>query len=512
MKQLKELVQIVTRHRQPKPDFIDEDFLGSDIEHITSLYHGIRQGKINTDQAAAQEIYGSSLIDTKYTTLKSRLKSKLLNTLFFLNITRQDYSEMTVAYYKVSKMIFWMRTLSVLGAIRTSIKIGETIIGLCEKYQFIDQIIHMLMQLRRHYGVTGNSKLYELTDAKLKSSSVKLNDELIAREYYERASLQLTKSTVVSDEFLTTVVNYYNELLQKISDDNTFEFRLCTYRVGIYAFQLKHEYSSVINISDSAIQYLENNPLFSSTIRLGEFNLQKMESCLYIRDYDLGERTANRCEELLPQGRNLWFLYKETYFLLAMQTEHYQRAAELYSVVTSHERFQFQLDQTKERWKIFELYLTFALRVKKLSSEMDSQKASFDLKRFLRNVPVYAHDKRGLNIAILIIHVILLLEEDDFGSIISRMDALRTYRTRYLRSRTAKQSALFFRMLQIMEDSSFSYKETEKRTRKLYDQLLTIATDTTEIQEGIMILRFETLWKMILDLLEKKEREGVIRV
>jgi hypothetical protein len=127
-------------------------------------------------------------------------------------------------------------------------------------------------------------------------------------------------------------------------------------------------------------------------------------------------------------------------------------------------------------------------------------------------VPVYSHDKRGLNIAILIIHVLLLLEENDFDSIISRMDALRTYRTRYLRSRSAKQSALFFRMLQIMEDASFSYKETEKRTRKFYDQLLTIATDTTEIQEGIMILRFETLWKMILELLEKKEKEGIIRV
>jgi len=170
------------------------------------------------------------------------------------------------------------------------------------------------------------------------------------------------------------------------------------------------------------------------------------------------------------------------------------------------------MDHTKERWKSFEQYLAFAVRVKQITSSGNLQSISFDLKRFLRNVPVYANDKRGLNIAILIIHVLLLLEENDFSSIISRMDALRTYRTRYLRSRTAKQSSLFFRMLQIMEDSSFSYQETEKRTRKLYDQLLTIATDTAEIQEGIMILRFETLWKMILELLQKKEKEGIIRV
>src|SRR5688500_1777046 len=105
MKQLKELVQIVTRHRQSKPDFIDEDFLKSDEEHITSFYQGIKQGKFASDQAAAEGIYGNPLIDTKYTTLKSRLKSKLFNTLFFLNITKQDYSELTIAYYKVNKMV-----------------------------------------------------------------------------------------------------------------------------------------------------------------------------------------------------------------------------------------------------------------------------------------------------------------------------------------------------------------------------------------------------------------------
>jgi len=58
---------------------------------------------------------------------------------------------------------------------------------------------------------------------------------------------------------------------------------------------------------------------------LGEFNLQKIESCLFIRDYALGQETAERCEELLPKGSSYWFLYMEYYFLLAMQTEHFER-------------------------------------------------------------------------------------------------------------------------------------------------------------------------------------------
>ncbi len=512
MKQLKELVQIVTRHRQSKPDFIDEEFLESNEEHIAVLYNGVRQGKFSSDQAAAEEIYGSPLIDTKYTTLKSRLKSKLLNSLSFLEITKKDYSELTVSFYKVSRMIFWMRTLSVLGVVRNSTRLGESIVNICEKYQFTAQVIDVLMVLRRLYGNSGDRVSYELVDSKLKIVLRKLDDELIAREYYERMSLILSKSTVADSSTIKTIEEYDNTLRSRINESNTFEFRINTYRIGILKQQLTHNYREVIEISDTAIIYLENTPTFSSTIRFGEFNLQKMESCLYLRDYILGQETAERLEQLLPKGSSLWFLYIENYFLLAMQTEHYERAAELYSAVASHERFQFQLDQTKERWKIFEQYLTFSLRLKQVVSTVSSQSISFDLKRFLRNIPVYSQDKRGLNIAVLIIHVLLLIEENDFDAIISRMDALRTYRSRYLRSRTAKQSALFFKMLQIMEDSSFSYRETERQTKKLYDQLLTIATDTTEIQEGIMILRFETIWKMILDLLEKKEKEGIIRL
>lgn len=404
-----------------------------------------------------------------------------------------------------------MRSLIVLGANRTSIKIGESLIGLCEKYQFTVQEVDVLMILCRRYALSGQIKLYEGAHSQLKKTLLQLNDELLAREYYELASLQLSISTVVGPEFVDKVEKFYNELHAKLSPDNTFEFRINTYRIGIYSNLLKHEYERVIFLCDTAIDYLDENPLFAFTIRYGEFNLQKLESCLFARNYELGTETAKRCQELLPEGSNNWFLYMENFFLLAMQTGHYQKAMEIYNSATQHERFTFQLDQTKERWKIFELYLEFAQRIS-MGEIPEHRTGTFDLKRFLRNVPVYSHDKRGLNVAVLIIHVLLLLEENDFDSIISRMDALRTYRTRYLRSRAAKQSSLFFKMLQIMEDSSFSYKETEKRTRKYYEQLLTIATDTAEIQEGIMILRFETLWKMILELLEKKEKEGIIRV
>jgi hypothetical protein len=94
--------------------------------------------------------------------------------------------------------------------------------------------------------------------------------------------------------------------------------------------------------------------------------------------------------------------------------------------------------------------------------------------------------------------------------IISRMDALKTYRTRYLQVSSNKQSAIFFKMLMIMENCSFGYKETSKKAQKYYDKLLEVSSDADEMQEGLQILPFDWLWKQVLEMLKSKEAAGII--
>jgi hypothetical protein len=137
-------------------------------------------------------------------------------------------------------------------------------------------------------------------------------------------------------------------------------------------------------------------------------------------------------------------------------------------------------------------------------------KSSIDLKKFLRNVPSYTKDKRGYNIAILILHILLLLENNEFGKLISSMDALRTYRTRYLRAGSNKKSAIFFRMLQIMETNHFSYELTKEKSQQYFDKMQSIGADFSEIQDGIQILPFDWLWKKILEMLKQKEEQNII--
>ncbi|MDP4235687.1 MAG: hypothetical protein Q8919_04490, partial [Bacteroidota bacterium] len=84
MKYLGEIVQIVRKFRESKIEIVDDTTTEGGADSISKLYSGLKNGSITSDQKAAEIIYGTSYLDTRYTSLKNRLKKGLMNSLFFL--------------------------------------------------------------------------------------------------------------------------------------------------------------------------------------------------------------------------------------------------------------------------------------------------------------------------------------------------------------------------------------------------------------------------------------------
>src|SRR3712207_556503 len=83
MEELKELVKIVTNRGQKKISLLDwdEKRLSKDME----LFYGIQRGEYTTDEQAAASLYGGTPDLASYKMVKSRLRKKLINHLFFLD-------------------------------------------------------------------------------------------------------------------------------------------------------------------------------------------------------------------------------------------------------------------------------------------------------------------------------------------------------------------------------------------------------------------------------------------
>jgi tetratricopeptide (TPR) repeat protein len=509
MKSLKEITQIITRLKTTKLEVIDDIPDMDSKDHLSRLFAGIKNGTIGSDQQAAQVIYGSTYIDSKYTTLKNRLRTKLLNTLFFLDIKPPEHSVSAEGFYKTFKYTFWVRTLLILGARQTAIKLAEKALALAIRFSLTNEAVQLLADLRYQTSITASKTEYEKYDVQLKQELINLNGEILAKEYYERIVLEFAKSTEERPDLTAVMLGYITSLDSLNPKPQSYEFYKWAFMVKIFALQIRQEYEEAIIACNEAEKFHLQFEHLASNIRLGEVVVQKLACHLQLRQFDKGAETARRCSELFREGINSWFSYMNTYFLLAMNTQHFQEANTIYNQVTSNDRFNFQLEATRELWRIYGAFLEFALQTTYLK-ERGKEGYSFDIAKFLRDVPSYKKDKRGHNVSILVLHILILLQQNDFDSIISRMDALKTYRTRYLQVSSNKQSAIFFKMLMIMENCSFGYKETSKKAQKYYDKLLEVSSDADEMQEGLQILPFDWLWKQVLEMLKSKEAAGII--
>ncbi|MEI8135306.1 MAG: hypothetical protein WCH46_09600 [bacterium] len=510
MKYLSEITRIVTNFQEQKPEIIEQDDVREGDNAISKLFNGLRNGSITTDQKAAEVIYGKAITDTKFTSLKNRLKRRLLNSLFFLNIRPPTFSEYAAAYYQSNKNLFLVKTLSALGARNTAIKLLESALVHSQKFNITPNSIEFLLLLRTHSYLSGNIKTYNHYNNQLHQTIKTYEAECLAQEYNDRVAINFTHSSAEQPEMQSVIEKYCEELRELKSRYSSKNLYYNFYRIQTISFQISRNYDDAIAICDEASQYLQQNAFLATKPQFEEFALQKLSCLLSLRKYDEGMEAVSQCEALIPVGFPNWFTYMELYFYLAMHTSHFDEAKSVYDKVTSNQRFAFQPDQGKELWKLSELYLMFALRANDLVKS-DVGLGADDMKKFLRNVPLYTKDKKGYNVAILILHILVLLQNNEFGEIIGRMDALRTYRTRYLRAGSNKQSALFFRMLQIMETNNFSYELTKQKSARYFEKMKSTAAEFSEIQDGLQVLPFDWLWNKILEMLKQKEEQKIIQ-
>jgi hypothetical protein len=507
VKYLREIAQIVTRYREKNPDLMDFEPSPDDPDMTSKLYLGLREGKITTDLAAAELVYGSPLIDTRYTSLKNRLKKRLINLLFFLDIREKDFSEQLVARYQNSKAVFWVNTLSTFGARSSAIKLAESALKQAMKYDFTYSAIQCAQVLRNYSRFSGSERQYDKYDELMKDLIRRFEAEVVAQELYERITIRYSRSLAEQPELKMVADQYLQTLESFRKHENSFTFNQYYFRLKAATLQIAQQYEEAIKTYEEGIAYFDAHKHMSFKILYGDFYLQELGCFLYLRQYEQGKQAIDKCKDLIPEGGANWFILMENRFLLEMYALEFHKAEEVFVATNTNARFQFLSEDIREKWQLYELYLDFALRQSKTASAR-ATKARIEPERFIKTVPTFKRDKRGYNIAILILHVLFLLEQNDFGSIIGRMDALRTYRNRYLKVGTNRRSALFFKMLQIMESNSFDPAVTLSKSKKYVERLSGNTADAVEAQENLQIIPFEWLWDTIIKMLQEKQRQG----
>jgi hypothetical protein len=122
--------------------------------------------------------------------------------------------------------------------------------------------------------------------------------------------------------------------------------------------------------------------------------------------------------------------------------------------------------------------------------------------RFLNEVPIFAKDRRGMNIPILIFHILYLVLTKRYDEVIDRNEAIEKYTSRYLKKDDNYRSNCFIKMLLQIQDAGFHKTAVIRHADKYVKMLAKMPLDFANQSHDIEIIPYEDLWKMVLDSLE----------
>lgn len=501
MNTLKQVVNLITQKRLRKFELLNDIVSKSNENLYYQLYQGIRKKSIETDVDAAKVLYGTNPLDKKYLMLKGRFTKRLLSALFFLDPERHSTSKYNRVYYQCHKDLFIIKILRFYGVRVLAVKMAKKLLRNSLNYQFYDVVIHAAEVLRYYASFYGDVGSFDENNKILVNALRNYHAELQSDYLFRSINVRFNKSVRIRRELAGLAKKNTMELRNLVlkHDSNILEFNM--YRVWYLSHQLSQEFEATINICTKAEEFLKSKPDFNQNIKQAELALTKMECYTRLGDVRNGFKYAERCLHYFGAKTVNRLIFLQYYFILTMVDSNYTAALEVYEKAQAHPLFENAPPEIIEKWKISSAYLNY---MSLLQDDDELQKKNkFKLEKFINEVPIYSKDKSGYNVSILILQLLFLLERGDFSGIMDRMDALKIYRSRYLRSAGDFRSNNFVKMLLIMERKDFDYEKTRRMAMKYLLSMQEKLDQKGGAISDLEVIPYEDLWARVLETLQR---------
>ncbi|MFK8162759.1 MAG: hypothetical protein AB8H12_09885 [Lewinella sp.] len=500
MENIKELVYIVNRNKVKRIDMLD--LTDESPSKVNALYQAISTGKVDSDEEASALLFPKAKSYSAYRNLKMVLKEKLLNTLFFIDAYQNGHSDRQSAFYEVYKDFAAAQMLIAKNARKVGVHLLEKILKKSKEFEFTDLSLMVVRLLRLHYGTRlGDQKRYvELNELSITYSEI-ASFENEAEQCYTDLVIHYINKLSTKEELQLLARRYYEVLAPRLPTVQVYKYHFYTGLVRLFEHTCMNNYVATIPICEELINFFEQKSFMANTpIQICLHH--QLVAYMQLRNYELGNKVARRSQGLIEEGSFNWFKNLEYLFLLAMHTGNYQDAYQVFSEGIGHKRFKFLPKHIQEVWQLYQAYLHLLIdQGEVLPLEGDKNFTKFRINRFLNNMPLYSKDKRGMNIAILIVQILFYIQQRKYDTAIDGMEAIEKYCSRYLFKADTMRSYYFIKMLLAIPKASFHQKAAIRHAAVSVKKMKNIPTDVSYQFHKIEIIPYEALWGMALGML-----------
>ena len=380
---------------------------------------------------------------------------------------------------------------------------------LTEKYELHHVAIELLEQFKISALIEGRKIEYEKYEKALKKKLALLQSESKVRTFVQRLQIHSSNSIYIKESLADTALEALQETEKELLVNDSYLNRIAFFRLQYMYYQYSGSPIRSIGACERAIAYMRTKPYLAPPIRLGEYALYILENCNLAHDYKKGKKAEEQCRKYIPSDSSYWFQYKEQYFLLLMNNLKFSEARIIYDECMANMRLESQTSSLSERWEIFNLYLEYIEDIEKRKNASGRRRRSylFRQKKYqkrLKEYPTYSKDKSGLNVSLLFINILLLLENNKNEELIEQFEALETYKFNHLKGKNSSQSAILFKLIDLMVKNEITFTKIKKKVEFYEKRLVTTKPTRHEILECVQILPPIWMWKRMRAALEAR--------
>ncbi|MCB0608453.1 MAG: hypothetical protein H6562_19900 [Lewinellaceae bacterium] len=491
---LQELAQFVHENRLNSIELLDEEGKSKTSE----FYCALLNNEIETDDDAAKLLYNSTKNHSSYQRLKSGLKDALLNHLFFLDLKKRKATDLQAAYYDCNRHWAAVKILFGQNAQQIGTPLATLLLKQSRQYEFTEITMDIAKVLRVLYGsVYADRKKYEHYNNMYKEYARINQWEDLAEELYTNLVINYVNNRAVNEVITQRAKEFYKQIERAMGEYDTYRLHLSGYLIKIHAYV--NDYSATAKICEAAIRYFEAKP-YAAHIPLQVFYYHLIMCFTQLKAYEKGKEAAEKCLSIMEDGSFNWFKYQELYFTLSMHTRQYQQAYTVFSRTVSHKNFNRLPDNVKETWTIFSAYLHYLHAVGLLKVALSEKRFDkpFKKRKLDTDTSIFAKDKRGMNIPILIIEILFLIHRHQYDVASMRTDGIKKYCSRYLTKGDTYRSNCFLKMLLEIPGARYHRVAIQRKTKKYLDRLQKYPLDMAQQSAEIEIIPYEDLWKIAI--------------
>jgi tetratricopeptide (TPR) repeat protein len=494
-----ELVPLIQRYVPNHRELLQ--LLTEDHPTVWKLYDLLGEKHIQQSDLLQEE---SGLSDAAFKQCERLLLDTLRKMLGFAEFHATDVDPFVIAFLDGYKKIAHLKMLRLMGARHNADDIAREVQRIGEKYDnpvLVYFGADALCDLAA--GAIANEKDFSRWRDQCREAKQHMDIEQVMRAYYHETQMAYLhsrearpKASGVIDQRLAEMEGYFGRVAS-----NNFELHYLLARIQQHLSQLQYE--AALQTVETSIRHFNNKPYPLNSI-ISALQLQKVACCIMLRRFDEGRDAAEKALSDTPEDTPNWYQALMAYFYLAMHTRQYDEAALIYRRGLNNRRLRLQPEHVLSQWRLLGAYLYIAL------SYTGKNLEQYDLPkirstRLVNDVPAFTQDKRGMNVAILIAHILIQLLEGKYDDMRQRTGALEKYGARYLRNDDSLfRSNAFIKILGLLPAVSFRKRYFLQKATPLFERMRTVPLEMARQTHELEIMPYEDLWLLLQNKLDER--------